>query len=215
MNAHHARFLLLLLSFTLASAPVLVLAQRRRTPPVAETAPPPAPPVPTAEEVRDEQARALFEEGRTAFSEARFADALEFFRRAHALSHRHALLYNIGQAADRLRLDREALEAFDLYLAEVPDAANRVEVETRVAVLRETIAREDALRAEAGRPSLTPRDEPVETQWWFWTLIGLGVAGAGVGVAAGLGAFNSTELAAPTPGDVGPGGVVVALEVRP
>jgi tetratricopeptide (TPR) repeat protein len=210
---YYARPLLLLLSFSLASLPTLGAAQRTRRPPATEPTPPPEPPTPSPEEVRDEQARALFEQGRTAFAEARFADALEFFRRAHALSQRHVLLYNIGQAADRLRLDREALEAFDLYLAEVPDAPNRVEVETRVGVLRETIAREEALRAEAARPA-SADESPIETQWWFWTLIGLGVAGAGVGVAAGLGAFNSTELAPQTIGDIGPGGVVIALEVR-
>ena len=33
--------------------------------------------------------------------------------------------------------------------------------------------------------------------------------------AAGLGAFNTTELAPQTVGDIGPGGVIVALEVRP
>lgn len=203
-----AKSLSLALAISLVT-PAMSFAQRvPRTPPASD-------PAPSPEAVRDEQARQLFEQGRTAFTEARFADALDLFRRAHALSHRHALLYNIGQAADRLRLDREALEAFDLYLAEVPDAENRVEVETRVAVLRETIAREEALRAEAGRPApQASHDEGgIEEQWWFWTLIGLGVAGAGVGI--GFAVLSHDELAPPTPGDVGPGGVVVALEVRP
>lgn len=206
----NARPLLLLLSFALASAPAASLAQRSVT-----TPPPPAATVPTPEEARDTQARELFEQGRAAFTAARFAEALDLFRQAYALSERHALLYNIGQAADRLRLDRDALEAFDRYLAEIPDAENRVEVETRIGVLRETIARDEQLRADAARPVQTTSDGPIEEQWWLWTLIGLGVVGAGVGVAAGLGAFNTTELAPQTVGDIGPGGVIVALEVRP
>jgi len=176
---------------------------------------PPDEHVPTPEEERDAEARTLFEQGRAAFTASRFAEALDFFRQAYALSQRHALLYNIGQAADRLRRDREALEAFDRYLTEVPDADNRVEVETRMGVLRETIARDEQLRADAARSSQPSGEGPIEEQWWLWTLIGLGVAGAGVGVAAGLGAFNTTELAPPTVGVVGPGGVIVALEVRP
>ena len=161
------------------------------------------------------RSRDLFEQGRVAFTAARFAEALDLFRQAYALSERHALLYNIGQAADRLRLDREALEAFDRYLAEIPDAENRIEVETRIGVLRETLARDAQLRADAARPVQATGDGPIEEQWWLWTLVGLGVVGAGVGVAAGLGAFNTTELAPQTVGDIGPGGVIVALEVRP
>ncbi len=214
MNASFApRPLLLLLSLALASTPISSAAQRS-----ARGQPPPTPPaevVPTPEETRDAQARDLFEQGRAAFAASQFAEALHLFRQAYALSERHALLYNIGQAADRLRLDREALEAFDRYLAEIPDAANRVEVETRAVVLRETIARDEQLRAEAARPVETESNLVIEEQWWFWTLIGLGVVGAGVGVAAGLGAFNTTELAPQTVGDIGPGGVIVALEVRP
>lgn len=206
----NARPLLLLLSFALASAPAATLARQS-----ARTPPPPAAAVPTPEEARDTQARELFEQGRAAFTAARFAEALDLFRQAYALSERHALLYNIGQAADRLRLDRDALEAFDCYLAEIPDAENRIEVETRIGVLRETIARDEQLRADAARPVQVTAGSPIEEQWWLWALVGLGVAGAGVGLAAGLGAFNTTELAPQTVGDIGPGGVIVALEVRP
>lgn len=206
----NARPFLLLLSFALASAPAATLARQS-----ARTPPPPAAAVPTPEEARDTQARELFEQGRAAFTAARFAEALDLFRQAYALSERHALLYNIGQAADRLRLDRDALEAFDCYLAEIPDAENRIEVETRIGVLRETIARDEQLRADAARPVQVTADSPIEEQWWLWALVGLGVAGAGVGLAAGLGAFNTTELAPQTVGDIGPGGVIVALEVRP
>lgn len=227
MNATSRSPLPLLLSLALVSAPEVALAQRTRRARPTPAAAAPTAPAPTAaeppatiepsESQRDTEARALFEQGRTAFGEARFADALDLFRRAHTLSGRHALLYNIGQSADRLRLDREALEAFERYLAEVPDAENRVEVETRVAVLRETIARDEALRAEAQRAGTAQPagDGPIEEQWWLWMLVGLGVAGAGVGIAAGLGAFNTTELAPHTVGDVGPGGIVIALELRP
>src|SRR5688572_23198707 len=88
------------------------------------------------------EARSLFEAGQAAFGDARYADALRYFRDAHRLSGRPALLYNIGVAADRLRQDQEALDAFERFLAEAPPGMRqRADAEARVAVLREAIAR--------------------------------------------------------------------------
>lgn len=159
----------------------------------------------------DEEARAVFQRGREAYARGEYEPALAAFRQAYELSGRAELQFNIGQAADRLRHDREARDAFEAYLAALPDAANRVEVEARLRVLREEIARDDALRAQAasGAPT-TPHESSVVEQWWFWTIVGVAVVGAGVGIGFAVG--SREELAAPTPGDVGPGGVVIALE---
>ena len=150
---------------------------------------------------RDAEARGLFEAGRAAFADGRFDDALRYFQQSYELSHRPELLYNIGSAADRLQRESEALAAFQQYLRELPEAANRREVEGRVRVLQEHMAREQVQRdaaAEAQRAAardaaasapvvdpLADTGEPasgggVETEWWFWTLIVAGVAGAGV-----------------------------------
>jgi tetratricopeptide (TPR) repeat protein len=88
-------------------------------------------------EEADKRARVLFEQGRVAFQEGRYRDAWDYFRRAYLLSKRPELLYNVGQSADRMRMDREALEAFRLYLKRLPDAANRREVENRIRALQE------------------------------------------------------------------------------
>ncbi|MCS6800144.1 MAG: hypothetical protein NZ898_16760 [Myxococcota bacterium] len=168
----------------------------------------------------DAEARAVFVRGREAYERGDFETALASFRRAYELSGRPALLFNVGQAADRLRRDREALEAFEAYLAAVPDAGNRAEVEARIRVLREQIARDEALRAELASASQR-RDEgahrsadgrSVVTRWWFWTLVGAAVVGVGVAIAAV--ALGRDELAPPTPGQLGPGGYIVALESR-
>lgn len=50
------------------------------------------------------------------------------------------LLYNIGVAADRLRRDAVALEAFEQFLESVPDHPRRRDVLARVEVLREAVA---------------------------------------------------------------------------
>jgi hypothetical protein len=90
----------------------------------------------------DRRARELFEQGRAAFSEGQYRDAWENFREAYILSKRPELLYNVGQSADRMRMDRDALAAFKLYLEKLPNAANRREVESRVAYLEDRVARE-------------------------------------------------------------------------
>jgi tetratricopeptide (TPR) repeat protein len=88
---------------------------------------------------RDEEARMLFEAGRVAYADGRFEDALDYFQRAHALSGRAALLYNIGSAADKLRRDAVALDAFRGYLEAMPTAENRGEVEARIRVLEQVV----------------------------------------------------------------------------
>src|SRR5690242_5370362 len=113
----------------------------------AAAQPPAQPPRQEAQAIDDEEARGLFRAGAAAFEAGRYEDALSDFQRAYDRSPRGALLYNVGTAADRLRRDRDALAAFEQYLREVPDAANRAAVESRVAVLREAIARADAERA--------------------------------------------------------------------
>ncbi|GAB4204755.1 MAG: hypothetical protein OHK0013_19950 [Sandaracinaceae bacterium] len=158
----------------------------------------------------DEEARRVFAQGRDAYAAGDYEAALNAFRDAYALSHRPELQFNIGQAADRLRRDREARDAFEAYLAAVPFAANRVEVEARLRVLREEIARDEALRTQAMQRVSASSDPPIVEQWWFWTLIGVAVVGAGVGIGFAVG--SREELAAPTVGVVGPGGVVIALE---
>jgi tetratricopeptide (TPR) repeat protein len=98
----------------------------------------------------DEEARALYEAGERAFGAGNFERALEHFRRAYELSHRGALLYNIGLTADRLRRDAEALEAFEAFLATGPEASLRASVEARVAVLRGLVRAETPTPAPAG-----------------------------------------------------------------
>lgn len=92
---------------------------------------------------RDREARGLFDAGVSAYEGGRYDEALRYFQRSYELSGRHALLYNIGSAAERAREDEVALQAYEEYLRRLPDADNRPRVETRVAALRDLIARGD------------------------------------------------------------------------
>jgi tetratricopeptide (TPR) repeat protein len=85
----------------------------------------------------DSEARALFEQGRTAYDAGHFDEAVRAFRRAYVLSPRFPLLYNIGQAELRAGHDALALDAFQGFLRQSPaDDARRSEVEERIRVLQ-------------------------------------------------------------------------------
>lgn len=149
----------------------------------------------------DEEARARFESGRLAFAAGRYADALSDFRRAYELSQRPVLLYNIGVAADRLRRDQEALEAFERYLREVEAPDNRAEVEARVVVLREQlaaratpaptepsarvgVAADPVAPVPASESNSSPMGEPSAGEGGrLWTWVALGAAGASAATA--------------------------------
>lgn len=99
------------------------------------------PPDSTDEELAEAEARALFNAAVAAYDAGRYEDALDSFERAYERSQRPALLYNMGQCYDRLRRDEEAVDAFERYLAAMPGADNRAQVEQRIRALREGIAR--------------------------------------------------------------------------
>jgi tetratricopeptide (TPR) repeat protein len=105
----------------------------------------------------DEEARSLYDAGAIAFDHGRFENALDYFERAHALSKRPQLLFNIGVVADRLRMDQRALQAFEQYLQQVPDGAEAANVRARIEVLRRAVAeREKAAQASAPPPAPAP-----------------------------------------------------------
>jgi tetratricopeptide (TPR) repeat protein len=90
----------------------------------------------------DAMARGLFQAGKAAFDAGAYDEALTHFQEAYDHSKRPELLYNIGLAADRLRYNKAALQAFETYQRLVPKAENRMEVDNRIRALRAVIARE-------------------------------------------------------------------------
>jgi hypothetical protein len=91
--------------------------------------------------------------GRVAFESGRYRDALDHIQRAYEATGAPLLLYNIGQAADRMRLDATTLRAFQLYLQRYPDAPNHEEVEHRIRALRPLVdTQSEALAAETLHP---------------------------------------------------------------
>lgn len=94
----------------------------------------------------------LREQGRAALREGRFEDALRLFRFAADSGGDPSLWLDVGDAADRLRADGVALEAYERYLEVRPDAPDRVEVLARVQILRAVLHR----RPRADRADFIP-----------------------------------------------------------
>ncbi len=169
-------------------------------------------PAASAEGNGDAEAQQLFVAGRAAYGDARYDQALALFRRAYELSHRAGLLYNIGQAADRLRLVDDTIAAFEAYLEAEPAAPNALEVETRLEVLRRARAERRRVEAQA-----TAAREDVDARSDDALIVGLAIAGgvlvvAGIAVAIGFAVYDP-GTAAPPRGDVGTDGVVSALSM--
>jgi hypothetical protein len=144
-------------------------------------------------DARDREARSLFEAGRTAFEDGRYGDARDYFQRAYELSGRADMLYNIANAEDRMRHDREALAAFEGYLAGSPAAPNRVEVEARMESLRAAIAEREALEAASREPEPAPPPPaaPGPTLVWTWIAGGAALAFGAVAVGTWVGANDA------------------------
>jgi len=164
---------------------------------------------PATSEGEDAEARSLYAAGQVAFREGRFENALDYFERAYALSHRAGLLYNVGTTQDRLRRDAEALAAFERYLAELPEAQNRGEVEARIVVLREAIARQASSEpdpvAEPTVPATTPRSSTPsqEPNVGAWVMVGAGGAAIAAGVVLlALAASDVASVEGSAPGSM-------------
>jgi tetratricopeptide (TPR) repeat protein len=111
---------------TLSAAPAL--AQRKKK--TAE------------EEERDRkmaEARALYDQGITHYNLGEFDLAIDKFKQAYALTNAPGLLFNIAQAY-RLKGDYEqALYFYKTYIRLQPEAANRADVEARIAEMEKAI----------------------------------------------------------------------------
>ncbi len=147
----------------------------------------------------DEEARALFDAATVAFDEGRYESALEYFQRAYELSHRAELLHNIGVAAERLRRDAVALDAFRRFLAAVPDSERRASVEARIAILERAVegggggAEGSSEGASAGSVEPHPSGGPDVTGPVVLMIAG-GLVAAGGAVMVGIAAADVASV---------------------
>jgi len=172
-----------------------------------------APTVVRAQEDVD-NARRHYEAGRSYYEQLRYDDAAREFEEAYRLSGRPHLLKNVAVSHQHAENWDAAVEAFERYLREAPDAEDRAEIEGRTERLRE-LAADDATEdpelseADADRDLVSdeaPRAREEDEGGGFPTAT---VVTLGIGAALGVGAIITglvshgiyQDLALDCPGD--------------
>ena len=147
----------------------------------------------TAErQLNDEAARQHFRVATRYYDEGRFADAAQQFEEAYELSGRPELLYNAYIAHREANQQPDAAAMLERYLAEVPGAPDRANLEARLAELERAIATNseqqaalEAARLRADREAAARRQAEAEPEVWPWIIFGVGAAAAIAGAVTG------------------------------
>lgn len=112
------------------------------------------------EDARLAEAKQHYESGLAHFNLQEYKQAIDEFQAAYRLKPDPVFLYNLGQA---YRLDQNperALYFYRAYLRSVPDAANRQEVEDRIASLENLIAQQKSVQTAPPDHTLPPAEKP-------------------------------------------------------
>lgn len=134
------------------------------------------------------RAKIHLESGVAYFNEGKFADAEREMSQAYALRPVPELVYNLAQCQERIGASDRAAASYREYLKGRPRAADRADVEKRIAQL------EEQARAQAAAAQAPPKDEPPPS----------GAAQAGAPAA---------ELVSPAPASAPPPEKVVFKEI--
>lgn len=132
-------------------------------------------------------------------------EAIPLLLEARELYAEPLLTYNLARAYEALGRDAEALDAYQRYVEERPDAPDRAAMETRIASLRakiderERLAREtEEERRRRERAEARAAEAEGPTPWPFLVL-SAGGATLGAGVVFGVLARNERDAAADEP----------------
>lgn len=133
----------------------------------AEAVPPattPTTPPPASDDATMAQAKQHFETGRNAYNAGDYVTAIREFKAAEQLRPSPILDYNIGLANEKLGKRRVAVKYYKRYLEEQPNAANKAEVEQKVAALEADIASQPppAANTQPGGTAPQPNGAQVE-----------------------------------------------------
>jgi tetratricopeptide (TPR) repeat protein len=142
------------------------------------------------------QALALFEDGKKAYQEGRFEEAVKLLERAHQLHPEPVLLYNLARAREGLGQYETAVVAYEQYLREAGNIPDRGAIEVKVTNLKRDIEEKKRLAAERDAAMRLPDPPKKQTEApkpdsgpgpspWPWVIAGVGAAGLAVGGALG------------------------------
>lgn len=156
-----------------------------------------------------DRAKALNASAVAAYLAGRFTDAVAQLREAIRFAPSEPILHlNVGKAYEALRDRREAVAAYERYLALAPAAKERVVLEARIVSMRRELTEvaereerrlaEERARMEAERRAKeTPAKASVSP--WPFVVVGVGAAGLGAGVISGVLATGKHDDAVASP----------------
>jgi tetratricopeptide (TPR) repeat protein len=137
-----------------------------------------------------DEVRQLVVQAREDYGRGKDREALAGFEAAYKRSRRPELLYNIGVVADRMREDRKAARAYDMFVAAAPDAPEAAVAQVRSDSLHAAMEERERAGQEAARSSnVVVHDWEADSRKARSLLIAGGivlVAGTAVAATAGL-----------------------------
>ncbi len=163
------------------------------------------------------EALELFDQSAESYRAGRFDEAAELLEKAYALHQEPVLLYNLGRAYEGNGKYEKAVDAYQRYLAQAPDARDRGALERRVQTLQQQIAEkkkleeqqkrleeEERKRRERDRQEQERKRAEANQAGWFpgplpWVVAGVGVAGLATGSYFGLRAGSKQREAQDEP----------------
>jgi len=140
-------------------------------------------------------AKVRFEQGKAAYRDGRYADAIRAFADADALAPRAALSFDIARAYERLGEPARAIDSYSDFLRRAPDAPNADLVRARIAALRASVPEPPPAAAPPvvsqgapPAPLVAARTESAAAEHktfapWSWVALG---GGGAVLVGAGI-----------------------------
>lgn len=138
----------------------------------------------------------LFQESERLYDAGRYDEATSLLERAYELHPEPTLLFNLGRSREGAGDRSGAVEAYQRYLSETPDAPDRASIEVRIARLQQEIAlrppeTDDAPLGESDASSHRSRGPELAP----WILVGVGggllITAIGFGVGSTLDAHDA------------------------
>lgn len=183
-----------------------------------------------AQRAKRYKAKALVKKGNVKYRIGELEEALAHFKKALELVNNPTIVFNIAQCHRQLEKRKEAIFFYKLYLDEWANANPtdtnplQKEVAEHVKKLKADLEREKAEQAatmpssagsetqpvhpiakqiKQSTPKPSPSETPIYKKWWFWTVIGVAVAGATAGTIAGVMLQPDGVVAGTMPGEHG------------
>ena len=149
----------------------------------------------------------LFKKSVETYRAGDFKQTIDLLTEAYALEPQPVLLYNLARAQEGIGNNDAAIETYEKFLAQEPNAKDRGAIEQRLATLRrqrdERLALEKRSAAQAiAQPTPLPPPErpPYKRSVLPYVVGGVGVVGLAAGVIFGLSANSQRDDAVAAPG---------------